>query len=158
MAKVIYFLKIWMFKKQINITAKEEKNIRYICCFTITNYIKYWITAASPYSASRNDLNLLKSLSVYRKKNKELANAAINKIKNHLWYLSEELIAMAFFDDRITFETKRKMKEALPNHVESNPPKRQTINIDTFESRQLEDFVTKNTKIFFNIMWLDHTS
>ena len=45
------------------------------------------------------------------------------------------------------------MKEALAKHAESNPPKRQTINIDIIES--LEDLVSKNTKTIFNIMGLD---
>lgn len=62
MAKAIYALKIWMFRGQFRLTAKEEGGFRNICIFTTRIYTRAWFTAPSAVSAPRNDLWLIKSL------------------------------------------------------------------------------------------------
>jgi hypothetical protein len=64
-----------------------------------------------PISAPRNDLAFMKSLTGYA--NQTVAHVASEKFGNHLWYLSEELISLAFFDESVSTETKRKMKSSL---------------------------------------------
>jgi hypothetical protein len=154
MAKLIYSMKIFMFKKQFKITAKEEKGLTEICWFSVSIYIKHWFSAPSAASAPRNDLCLLKNLNNYKTTNEQLANTVLQKFMNHLWYLSEELIALAFFDDEISHDTKQKMKEALTLPSDPDPPKKTKIDIETIEQKQLEDFVTANTMSFFKILGL----
>jgi hypothetical protein len=154
MAKVIYSMKIFMFKKQFKLSKKEESSLRDICCFAVSIYIKHWFSAPYAASAPRNDLNLLKSLHNYKTTNENIANAALRKIKNHLWYLSEEMVALAFFDEGICSETKAKMQHALNKPSDSEPPKKALIEIDSIDKKNLEDFVTKNTKTFFETLGL----
>ena len=52
-------------------------------------------------SAPNNDLNFLKLLVMYERENAALASVACKKLDGHLWYLSEELVGLAFFDDLI---------------------------------------------------------
>lgn len=47
----------------------------------------------------------------------QISTAAIKKICNHLWYLSEEAAALSFFDESIPFETKHLMVEALKKKI-----------------------------------------
>ena len=120
MAKIIYSMKIWMFKHQFKLTHSEEKGLRDICCFAVQIYVKSWFTATVPRSAPRLDLQLLKSLIKYKESDEIIATNALKKLSNHLWYLSEELIAFAFFDEDVPIETKNKMREALNNPSEPN--------------------------------------
>lgn len=154
MAKVIYSIKIWMFKQQFKLTKSEEKGLRDICCFAVEIYVKSWFTAPAPRLAPRLDLQLLKSLMKYKEKDARIASAALKKLSNHLWYLSEELVALAFFDENVSIETKNKMREGLNKPSEPNHIKRTTIDHEVIELRRLEDFVTSHTRSFFDILGL----
>jgi len=46
---------------------------------------------------SGNDLNFLKLVKKYEAINNGISNAAVRALLKRLWYLSEELIALAFF-------------------------------------------------------------
>ena len=94
MAKIIYSMKIWMFKQQFTLTKSEEKGLRDICCFAVEVYIRSWYTAPVPRYAPRLDLQLLKTLVKYKESEEKIATIALKKFSNHLWYLSEELIAV----------------------------------------------------------------
>lgn len=118
--KKIYSIKIWLFKLQFTLTKSEEKGLRDICCFAVELYVKSWYTASVPHSAPRLDLQLLKSLVKYKESEEKIATNALKKLLNHLWYLSEQLIAFAFFDEDVPIEMKNKMREALENPSEPN--------------------------------------
>lgn len=42
-----------------------------------------------------------------------MAEKAIMKFINHLWYLSEECAAFSIFDERLSIETRMKMAEKI---------------------------------------------
>ena len=48
MAKLIYTLKIWMFRMQFKLTKSEEQGIQDLTLFTIIIYKKAWMTALFP--------------------------------------------------------------------------------------------------------------
>lgn len=151
MAKSIYSLKIWMFKRQFKLTKREEKGLADISLFTVMIYIKTWFQAPNAPSAPRIDLDLLKDLEKYKEHNAAIANIAMKKFLGHLWYLSEELVALAFFDDGVSVHTKRQMVAALHKTGIEHPQKRITLDTAVINSKQLEDFVTDNTHRFFRI-------
>jgi hypothetical protein len=70
----------------------------------------------------------------------------MKKFLGHLWYLSEELVAFAFFDNEVSLTTERKMVDALNNEGVEHPLK--CINLDP----DLIDFVSSNTLRFFSAM------
>jgi len=153
MAKAIYSLKMFLFRKQFNMTRREADAIREISLFTVRVYIKYWFQAGSAISAPRNDLELIQKLVEYEMFNPALYRKALKKFLGHLWYLSEELVALAFFDDKVSVTTKRKMVEALKNEEGSeDPPKRIQLDTEMIKRKKIENFVTKNTLRFFEIM------
>jgi len=131
-------------------TKREEKGIADVCLFTVMLYVKAWFQAPHAPSASLTDLQLLKDIITYRQNNAAVAEVALKKISGYLWYLSEELVAFAFFDDRVSVDTKRLMVTAVHKTGPENPPKRAVLEPALISSKQLEDFVTENTKRFFD--------
>jgi len=121
MAKAIYCLKIWIFRQQFQLTSKEAKGILDICIFAVHIYVEAWFTAPSACSAPRQDLKLLKAIHNYA--DASVSKIAMKKFTGHLWYLSEELVALALFDDNLSADTKRMMVGALNNAGIENPPK-----------------------------------
>ena len=75
--------------------------------FAALLYVRYVFTA--PLSAPLNNLNFLKNIEEYRQMNVNIATAAAKAMKRYLWYLSEELISLAFFRDDVELNVKRKM-------------------------------------------------
>jgi len=157
MAKAIYALKIWMFRGQIQLTKKEEVGIRDICLFTVLVYVKAWFTAQSSAAAPRHDLQLLKAIDEYKHHHAAISAAALKKFLGHLWYLSPELIALSFFDDNVSHETKRAMVRALDTPGEDHPQKRITVDPLLIQSKELEDFVSSATQNFFTITGIPST-
>ena len=55
----------------------------------------------------------LQDLIKYRKKDDLIAMAALDKLGNHLWYLSDEVVGFALFDSKVPLELNKKMVEAM---------------------------------------------
>lgn len=123
--------------------------------FIIRVYIKYWFVCQIPTSAPNNDLQLLKDLQNFRAINDEVGSVVFSKFTSHLWYLSERLIGLSFFDSTINLETKRKMVESLEKPGHPDNPKRTYINNIELSNATLANFVTNNTYDFFNILFHD---
>jgi len=56
MAKIIYSLKIWMFRQQFTITPREIKGLRDVNIFVALVYTKFWFKSHKAVSAPSNDL------------------------------------------------------------------------------------------------------
>jgi len=157
-SKVIFSLKVWMFRSQFKLTAKEERGLRDLCVFAIRVYLKAWMTAPLAANAPYNDLNLLKTLLQYSSINVEISKAASQKLAKHLWYLSEDLIALALFDGQVSPSTKKLIVKAMyEEEGEEDPPKRITVALETFREKSLPDFVTKRSIGLFERMDLPDT-
>ena len=155
MSKVIYSLKVWMFRAQFVLTTREEKGLREVCIFAVRVYLKAWMTAPLASNAPYNDLQLLQSLINYSTIHPVIAKVASEKLANHLWYLSQDLIGLALFDSRVSVATKRLMVKAMRDVEEAEDPlKRAVISLETFKDKKLEDFVTKKSLVFFEKMQL----
>jgi len=161
MSKIIYTFKMWMFRKQFPLSAREEKGLRELCIFFARVYVKAWYTAPLPTAAPNNDLQLLKSLLAYSSVNAAISKAASRKLADHLWYLSEKLVGLAFFDSSVCCEIKDKMVTAMDQvDGENDPPKRVKLNevcSAEVENKSVADFVTKNTKSVFTKLGLPQT-
>jgi hypothetical protein len=161
MSKIIYTFKIWMFRKQFSLTAREEKGLRELCIFFARVYVKAWYTAPLPTAVPNNDLQLLKSLLAYSSVNAAISKAASRKLADHLWYLSQKLVGLALFDSSVCCEIKDKMVTAMDKvDGENDPPKRVKLNEVSsaeVENKSVADFVTKNTKSVFTKLRLPQT-
>src|SRR5207244_2772563 len=59
MAKVIYSLKIFLFRSQFKLTEREHLGLRRFNVFVMKVYLKAWFTCQCPTSAPRNDLSMI---------------------------------------------------------------------------------------------------
>lgn len=151
MSKNIYSLKMFLFREQFHLTARELQGVRDICIFIVRLYVKVWYGCPNAIEAPNQDFNFLEDLLTYATTDKELSNAVLNKFKTHLWYLSQETIALAFFDASVSLEEKRNMLRNLGRQK----PNIELVNGRTFSNpsllmeRTLSDFVSHKTKNFF---------
>ena len=70
---------------------------------------------------------MLRNIEAYKTLDASVATAAMKSFSNHLWYLSETLIGLAFFDDDVTVDEKIDMARALKREVPSGVPPRQIV-------------------------------
>ena len=106
--KVLYSIKIWMISEQFPLTAREEKCLRDTSLFASLVYTEAWISCPNPIVAPSRDLRLLKSLLKYNEINDVISAAATRALSRHLWYVSEEMMALAIFDPAVDHGTKAK--------------------------------------------------
>ncbi|KAL4132318.1 hypothetical protein QTP88_009490 [Uroleucon formosanum] len=99
MAKAIYCLKIYIFRNEFKLT---------------------WFKAPTAAAAPYQDLLFIQKLYNYSSIDNNISRVAMNKFRNHLWYLTPEAVALAFFDKSISIESKRKMIVKLNNKTDSN--------------------------------------
>jgi len=154
MSKVIYSLKIWMFRAQFKLTPAEQ-----MCVFAVRVYLKAWISAPQASGAPYSDLLLLKTLIDYSSIHSDISKSTSVKFSNHLWYLSQELVSLAFFDRRVSSSTKRLMVSAMQseeNQDQDHSKESKRINVDlySFKDKNLEDFVTAKSMTLIQMMEL----
>lgn len=103
----------------------------------------------------RLTLDFAKAIHEYIKEDKVLALDVVKKCGYHLWYLGNEKIALAFFDDKVSSESKENMCKKFAEFDQPDDDSyeaRLQIPLDRLTSIahwQLEDFITANTQLFF---------
>jgi hypothetical protein len=152
MSKVLYALKIWLFREQFKLTAREKTGLRDLAIFAVRVYLKTWITAPSAISAPLNDLQLMNSLLQYSTIHQAISTATAKKLSSHLWYLSQELVGLSLFDDRVFSSTKKLMVAAMQKKGADKPPKRAEVDLKNFQTFTLDQFVTSNSMNLFHCL------
>lgn len=154
MAKAIYSLKMFLFRREFELTARETNNLREICMFVVLFYIKAWFTSTSAVLAPKQDLELMQKLILYKEQNLSVSQAAIAKLCDHLWYLNEDLAVFALFDKDVPVEIKRRMVESIKSQeVTIIIEKRRTENkksLEIFLNKNMSDFVSKQSLKLFD--------
>lgn len=115
-------------------------------------YIKVWFRCTNAIDAPLQDLTFIQDAIKYSETNSEISAIILKKMSNHLWYISEETIALAFFDSKVPYEEKRKMVENLKSKEPIVKLKngRHYLNLIDFQKYSLCDFVSEKTKYFFS--------
>jgi hypothetical protein len=140
----------------VQLTPKEERGLKEMYLFSVLVYIQAWMMAPCAAAAPRNDMNLMNALLKYRTINTAISKATTEKLQNHMWYLSEDLVGLAFLDKKVPITTKRLMLEALKQEGAEEPLKRPRPELLSFEERGLESFVSKHSKLLFERLELSN--
>jgi hypothetical protein len=149
MGRGIYALKLFLFRAQFQMTARQLSNITDLALFVSLVYVRQWNEAPMGIRAPYNDVELLSTLNTYP--NQIVAKKALEAISRHLWFLSEHLVALAFFDDRITPETKQQMVRNLKRPPLPHTPRR-LVGTDAMQPVMFENLVTQRTQSFFDLL------
>lgn len=157
MAKAIYVIKCYLFRDQIDFDAEVLHSLRRFALFISSIYVKYWNWCTNVFNAPVNDLNLLKDLEQYREVDANLANIAIDQFRNHLTYLSDEMVTLSIFSNQLNNCEKEKIRSKLIHIV--GPRTEHSIRYmndeGPFSSLQLNDFVTDRSMFLFSTSNID---
>lgn len=74
--------------------------------------------------------------------------------------MSEELVALALFDDDVATDIKQEMANAMlltgPADKQDDPPKRATVDLQVLQGKSLANFTTKHSRMLLkNLKWPD---
>lgn len=90
---------------------------------------------------------------MYKKIDPDISNITIKKLSGHLWYLTSETAALAFFDKNVSIESKIKMVQLIQNNnCDTEETKRlniQNYNIQNILEKKIENFITVDSLKFF---------
>ena len=82
--------------------------------------------------------------------NKEICFATTGKMIRNLWYLSEESVGLALFDDDVMPNVKEEIVQAMLAIDEKDvSAKKAIILLESVDSRSLSSFATSNTRLLF---------
>lgn len=154
MSRVIYCLKMFAFRSQLNLCDNEIDGLINFNHFVVTVYLKNWFTCVLASQAPVNDLDLIGDLHSYREKNQAISEAALNKITDHLWYLGDILVGLSFFDDRNNDRTRKEMLKNLEKerNTSQNLLRNRSLSVEELCKSTIPDFISKNTMKFFDII------
>ena len=153
LAKVLYAVKMWLFRSQFRMTKSEQKAISEIAAFGVTVYLKAWMTAPMATEAPYNDFLLMKQLLSYPEKS--VSTATSKKLGMPLWYLSEDLVPLAQFYARVPDETKKLMVSSFDKEASENCPKRAVMQAEMFQNQcGLEQFCSSHSRKTFQFLQL----
>lgn len=152
MAKLIYSFKIYLYRSYFVLTDEELSGLRHFIVFILTVYIKNWYRAPCSLTAARNDLQLLMDIDRFKAINEDISASTMTTFSRHLWYLSEELAGIAFFDTAIDVAEKRLMVQALTKSGCKDPVVKAKINVKNVMQYRMSDFVTANSLTIFRAL------
>lgn len=149
MAKAIYSLKIFLFRKQFKLSKKLLTGLKIVNVFLIRYYIKIWFQSSDPCAAARNDLQFIQDMIRFVRSDETMGKLILKKFSKHTWYLSEEVMGLAFFDDKISYDVKAKMVEKLclnEEHTSSTSEENSASSNDSVESDDEDENVVDNSE------------
>ena len=160
MSKVLYVLKLAMLKPSF---VTNIATIRSLALFYSVYYAKAWLTCIFAAEAPLQDLTLIKALEEvcctkgkWPEEFQKMAKAAMDKLKCHTWYLSERLVGLALFSDKVDLPTKEKMRHAILKHKKKPLHKeQQRPECSSFSKKYLHDFVGPDTYHLFKLLNLN---
>lgn len=150
MSKAIYCLKIFLYRDHFKLTAREHTAIRDIAIFVVKLYIKVWYGCTNAIECANQDLTFIREAYEFSKIDKVISDAVIDKMMNHLWYLTPDTVGLAFFDPNVSLDIKRKMVERLnaKDPTVAFVEYRRYSNVENILKCNLSDFVSYKTKFF----------
>lgn len=158
MSKCIYCLKMFLFRDHFRLTSKELNCIREFSIFVVKLYIKAWYGCTNAIKAPNQDLNFLREAFEYAQINVNVSNAVVEKMKNHLWYLTPLKVGMGLFDSNVSLEVKRKMINRLKakDPIVTFSEYRKYSNAKQLLNYDLSDSVSHQTILLFSYFQLDY--
>lgn len=159
LSKANYALQIFLFKSQFILSNQDRNRLGDVCVFLVRLYVKVWFKSSIATLAPNTDLNFVKDIIAYERIDPNLSKIMLNKFARHLWYIADEQSGLSFFDETISIETKRKMVASLQCDALYGDIDRVVAPIDvirnSFPSKTISDFVSKNTMKFFERFGID---
>ena len=163
MAAILYTIKISLFADQLtDVFEKWFLDMSHtLATFLVLFYVIYWLCCTSASDAAILDFNLLKLFEkglvcVKDYHMLKFIQASLEKLKHHLWYLSERLIPLSLFSSRVEDQQKSELAKEILDYKGEAPSKTQDMPIcQKFSSMKLKQFVGSDSWTLFNLIGVD---
>lgn len=139
MAKAIFCIKIFLFRKYVKMSPTKLDNIRDVCIYIVTLYVKAWLGSTKAVEAPNQDWEYLKAATRYTSVDHVVSERLVKHFCGQLWYLGGEAIALALYDNNVPSDVKLKISEAI-RKFQSNQVKHEVeVKDETEEDSDEED-------------------
>jgi hypothetical protein len=150
MANGLYSNVMFAFQDILEYDAETVSTLRRFVIFNVLIYVPHFLSAGVGADAAFNDLKLFKKLCKFRAIDSELSDTALNVLRRHLWYLTEDTVVFAFFSSRLSDDEKSRIAARLltfpvPDDIPTGKPEFP----DILERTQLVDLVGPNSWFLF---------
>lgn len=160
MARVIYVMKIVLFRDQLNDIFEEEvlDMMSNLAIYLVLFYTRYWFTCPSGVNAPQVDLEMLQLLEKAKaqKGMEELAAASYTRLGCHLWYLTERLVPLSLFGSASNTD-KKMIAEKLLTYTPCVADVEQFPQAKKYQNKRLRDFVGPDSWTFFKALGVEPT-
>jgi hypothetical protein len=124
------------------------------------------MTSSNAVDAPWNDLNLFHSLLKYKSVNSVVSDSAVKAFKSHLWYLTEEMVPIALWSNKVPESARRALADKLlavkpetpvrvPKHRFGTGFGKPKLPSTVSLSSGLADFVSTDSWYIFNVLQLN---
>lgn len=157
MARLIYGFKTFLFRDHLDLYDEFIELLERFCIFGALIYVKHWNRCSNPVDAPFNDLVLMKEIDEYKQIDEEIADVALQAHKRHLWYLSDELVVLSLFCDKVSSEEKLLMQQMITRQVGNRTENSitHTAEIDDIQNIELHDFISPRSYFLFDQLGLN---
>lgn len=157
MARIIYAMKTYLFRDYLNLDTDFVVLLERFCIFVAIFYTKHWNRCTNAVDAPYNDLQLLKELDEYEGADEEIVTVALAAHKRHLWYLSDELVVLSLFSNKVSINDKADMVAKLTQNVGGRTCNsiKYTTEIDDIQNIQLHHFISARSFFLFELLELN---
>ena len=161
MASSLYLLKICLFQDQFPTERQNIDDAMILVEYIALLHTPYFLKCPLAIPAPRNDRDFWVDLVEYKKcfrvkmRQSTMIEAIQKSVLNHLWYLSEELVIFALFDDGLNSDERCAMAAKLyqfPNTGNIQPEK-PVFPVDLMvDNPRLDSFVGPKSWLLFNML------
>ena len=150
MAYAIYALKIEMMSERFPLSQEERRKIHRLAKFVAVIHSPAYLRSRIAATAPSVDVKYLSALKEYDEEDLEVAQTAIKSVFKHLWYLTEELVVLALFDENLSDNIRKAMIDRLLEfpRQQTFPPKKITFPISVFQDQDPIDFGQRSWLLF----------
>ena len=120
MCSILYTSKMFAFADLAEYEESYIEKLSRFCKFALLFYVKIWITCPNTINAPFNDLEFYKEMLIYKKIDNDVAVAALEAFNRHLWYLTEEMVPLSLFSDKVSDCEKTKIAKTILKNIKEN--------------------------------------
>ena len=159
MSQAIYLLKIELLSNLFQMSPEDRRAVHRMANFISLFYAKLFLRSRIAVFAPTDDFHFLSAMEWYKEEDFQIATAVTASVKRHLWYLTEELVILALFNESLSHFTRSRLAQTLfntprPTSFAIGKPNFARIaeNMPTF----LHDFIGPRSWLFFSLLKLNN--
>lgn len=160
MSQSIYLLKIELLSHLFHMLPEERRIVHRMADFIALFYANLFLRSRISVFDPNDDFHFLASMLWYQEEDDQIATAVLASIKRHLWYLAEELVVLALFNESLSDFTRMLMAKKLfdtrrPTSFKPGKPTFPTIDLDT--PPLFHQFIGPRSWLLFSILQLNRS-